>query len=183
MWYVANELGFIQSLSSHKQCHSALSVLCCAPVSTGLTFTRHCRAPIKCYRTQPFLPPNSVNTVRFPLLSFTLSADSSAGKSLRNRHPDLTVTPPLHPKQAMTIVSQYVHLLTRYMWQISWDGTKNSSSVPTVQWLWGNGSSCDPTVPATVILWDHGESKGRQTVAGRQKGYRGTLEALSSQNR
>lgn len=87
MWYVANELGLIQSPSSRKKFHSALSLLCCAPASTGLPFTWHCWAPIKWSSTQSFFSPNSVNTICTLLLSATLSSDSSVRHAARGHSP------------------------------------------------------------------------------------------------
>lgn len=185
-WYVANELGFIQSLSNHKKSHSALPVLCCA-LSTGLTFTRHCRAPIKCYNTQSFFPPNSVNTVCTLLLSFTLSHDSSAGDVTWGQVPWLDGdSPRLH---------DYWNTVDSFVWIYAFPHTDSPSICKRSAGMATKGTRCANSGAAlgkrqllwhivpTVLLWDHWESIGRQTEAERQEGHSGTMEALSSLNR
>lgn len=164
------------------------------PVPTGLTFTRHCRAPIKLYNTQSFFPPNSVNAVCTLLFSFTLSHYSSAGDVIWGQAPRLNSP---HPHSSSKTSHDYGNTVQSCVWIYAFPHTDSLSickrsagmapkgtrrvdsgaALGKMQLLW-------PIVP-TVLPWDLSAfgSPGRQTWAERQEGYLVTMEALSSLNR
>lgn len=112
------------------------------PVPTGLAFTWHCRAPIKCYNTQLFLLPNSVNTVLAD--TFSMFEHSSHLHIGTLTWPWLFLSPYCHQCVALC---KYMHLSTTFplMWDISCEGYKKKApSVPTVELPLGWRSFCDP---------------------------------------
>lgn len=142
------------------------------PVPTGLAFTWHCRAPIKCYNTQLFLPPNSVNTVLAD--TFSMFEHSSHLHIGTLTWPWLFLSPYCHQCVALC---KYMHLSTTFplMWDISCDGYKKKHPV-CQQWNcpWDNAAFVTQSSSHSAPMGPLGH--GGQTEPERQEGYLGTVK-------